>query len=195
MINVLDPISPTVTDRKSKLSRVRLRGTGHSKKLKELRAKKEAGQNNVNDREARIAMVLSGEDFPAASDIDAQITAELLNWEATSEAEQALKAQLDAAYREAATAELARLKKPHDAVVNPMLTSLIEFAAAYVELFQLSRDLKDKSVGWREGVCDLVPQLVDLFGAANVHSPLAGLLREAVRLGYVKASQLPKEMR
>jgi hypothetical protein len=119
----------------------------------------------------------------------------MLNWEATSEAEQSLKSQLDAAYREASTAVLKGLKPEHDKVVQRIVGPLVELAAAYVELFQLSRDLKDKSVGWRNGVCDLVPALVDIFGPPNQHSSLAGLLQEAVKANYLKASALPKEMR
>jgi hypothetical protein len=159
MITVQTPTSPDYTGLKSQTSRIRLRSNGHSKNVKELREKKSAGQFNGLDRDARIAMVLAGEDFPAASDIDAQITSELLAWEATEEAEKSLKPKLDAAYREAATAELKRIKPEHDKIVQRIVGALVELAPAYTELFQLSRDLKDKNVGWREGVCDLVPAL------------------------------------
>jgi hypothetical protein len=195
MITVPNPISPQVTDFQGQASRVRMRSNGHSKKVRELREKKAAGQNNVNDREARIAMVLAGDDFPAASDIDAQIATELLNWEATDEAEQSLKPKIAAAKHEAGTAVLAGLKKPHDEVVQRIVGPLSQLAHAWVELFQLSRDLKDKEIGWRNGVCDLVPALVESFGPPILASQLANLLHEAVKLGYLESSVLPKELR
>ena len=140
-------------------------------------------------------MVLAGEDFPAASDIDAQITAELLNWEATDEAEQSLKPKIAAAKYAAATEVLKGIKPEPDKIVQRIVGPLVELAPAFLELFDIGRQLKDKSCGWREGVCDLLPALIDLLGANNVHSPLATLLHEAVRLGYLKAGQVPKEMR
>ena len=59
-----------------------------------------------------------------------------------------------------------------------------------VELFDLGRQLKDKECGWREGVCNLLPALIELFGATNAHSSLATLLREAVKADYLKSSQI-----
>jgi hypothetical protein len=195
MITVQKPLSPKVTEIENQISRVRMRGNASSKKIKELRALKLAGQHNVNDSESRIAMILADKEIPAASDVDAQITTEMLNWEATEEAERSLKPKLAAAKYEASTAVLNGLKKPHDEVVQRVVSPLVEVAKAWNELFQLSRDLKDKEVGWRDGVCDLVPALVELFGANNVHSPLASFLQEAVKANYVKASALPKELR
>ena len=87
------------------------------------------------------------------------------------------------------------MKKPHDEVVQRIVGPLVEVATAWIELFDLSRQLKDKSVGWREGVCDLVPQLVDIFGPPNGSSELATLLQAVVAAGYLKAGQVPKELR
>jgi hypothetical protein len=196
MITVPNRISPTVTNILNQKSRARMLGSVSAKNVKELRAKQSAGENNANDREARIAMVLAGEDFPPASDIEAQLTTEMLRWQAADEADRSLDAPLAKARYEDATVVLKGLKPGHDAALIPALSALAEvFAPAWKEIFQLSRDLKDKDLGWREGVCDLVPQLVELFGVPNAHSPLASFLQKAVAAGYLKSAQLPKEFR
>jgi hypothetical protein len=193
---VPNPISPESTEFSNKLSRVRIRRNRHSNNLKELKAKQSAGHNSVLDRDARMEMVLSEKDFQGDSDIAAQIATEMLNFEATVEAEQSLIPQLAKARYEAATTVLAGLKKPHDEIVDRLLAGIVDaFIPAYIELFQLSRDLKDKDCGWRNGVCDLVPKLVDLFGPPSPNSPLASLLHEAVRCGYLKANDLPRQYR
>ena len=193
MITVQKPTSPNVTEIESQMARVRMRSNAHAKNVKELRAKKLAGQHNANDRDARIKMVLAGEEFPATDDVDAKLTTELLQWEATEEAAQSLKPKLAAAKYEASTAVLLGLKKPHDEVVQRIVGPLVEVAKAWNELFQLSRDLKDNGIGWRNGVCELVPALVDLLGPPNASSELATLLQTAVDAGYVKS--LPRELR
>ncbi len=190
MITVREPVSPTVTTIENQRSRVRMRGNGHAKKIKELRSKKLAGENNINDSAARLAMILADEEIPAASDIDAQITTEMLNWEATIEAERSLKPKLDAARYEASTAILTGLKPEHDAVVKRLLAALVEASAANAELFQLSRDLVDKGVGRRCGVCELMP---DFLGVPHKYSDFAEFMRSAVKAGYL--STLPKEFR
>jgi hypothetical protein len=194
MINVPKPTSPKVTETQNQIARIRMRGNASATKLKELRAKKLAGQNNVNDSEARLAMILADEEIPASSDIDAQITTELLNWEATNEAEQLLKPKLAAAQYEAATAVLTAIKPEHDALVKPRIVGpLVEFSKAWVELFGMSRELRDRGTGFRCGVCDLVPQLVDLFGPPTPYGPLATFLQAAVRAGYLQSKDFPRE--
>jgi hypothetical protein len=194
MIKVPDAISPTVTDFSNKKSRVRVRTNADSKKLRELLAKKNAGQHNILDSETRIEMVLAGKDFPADADVEGEITRLRLSLDACVQAEESLKVPLAKAKYEAATAVLIAIKPEQDKVVSRLLAALVkDFTPAYLELFQLSRDLKDKDCGWRNGVCDLVPKLVELFGPpTSPHSPLASLLQEAVRCNYLKASDLPK---
>ena len=196
MIVVQTPTSPKVTDLSNQFSRVRMRGNSDGKKLRELLAKKSSGQFNTADSEQRIAMVLAGEEFPVDADVDTEITRLRLSLEVCNEAEQSLKAPLAKAKYEAATAVLKGIKPEHDKLVNRLVTALVEdFAPAYIELFQLSRDLKDKDFGWRDGVCDLIPQLVDIFGPPNAHSALSSLLQAAVKLGYLNVKDLPKEIR
>ena len=192
MINVPKATSPKVTEAKAKKARVDMRENGHAKKIKELRAKKSLGQNNFNDRETLLAMILADEEIPAASDIDSQITTEMLNWEATHDAGRLLKRELEVAQREANTAALLLIKPEHDAVMKRLVTALAEVVTpAWIELFKLSRDLRDRDMGYQCGVCDLLP--TDLLGVPNAHSPLAAFLQAAVAAGYLKT--LPREFR
>jgi hypothetical protein len=69
--------------------------------VQELRTKKLRGQHNVDEHESRVAFVLAEKEIPASNDVDAQLTTELLNWEATDEAIKTLKPKLAAAKREA----------------------------------------------------------------------------------------------
>jgi hypothetical protein len=194
MIVVPPVILPKTTEIEIQDGRLEIREKASDRKVQELRAS--IRQPNTDDRESRIAMVLAGNDVSESSDTAARLTTELLNGQAIREARESLKPKLRAAKFEAATAVLAGLKPAHDAVMNRLVTALTDVVTpAYLEIFQLSRDLKDKDCGWRNGVCDLVPALVELFGANNAHSPLASLLHEAVRLGYLKAGQVPKELR
>jgi hypothetical protein len=186
MINVPKLISPKITEIENKIARVRMRSNGHAKKVKELRAN---GQNNLDDKAARIALVLAGKEIPASSEIDAQITTEMLNWQATIDAEQSLKSPLAAAKFEAQTDILAALKKPHDEIMKRLLAALVAASAANAELFDLSRQLKDQSIGWRNGVCQLMP--TDVIGVPHKYSELAEFMRQAVAAGYL--STLPKE--
>jgi hypothetical protein len=195
MIPVPKTKSPTTTELETKDSRLELLDRGKARKVKELRVLKSEGQRVV-DPDALMQMMLDGKDIPAPEDVDTQLTAEILKWQAIGDARQSLKAPLAKAKYEDATTVLAGLKKPHDEVLNPLLTALAEVVApAWVELFQLSRDLKDKDIGWRNGVCDLVPKLVELFGPPTPHGPLASFLQEAVRAGYLKAQDLPSQYR
>jgi hypothetical protein len=193
-IIVQTPTSPKLTEKKAKDGRFEILDKGQSRKVAELRALKSKGQRAV-DPAALMELMLDGKDVPAPDDVDTKLTAELLKWQTIVDARQPLKQEIDAAYREAATAVLKGIKPEHDAVVQRIVGPLVEVSKAYVEIFDLGRQLKDKDCGWREGVCDLLPALVELFGATNAHSPLATLLQEAVRLGYVKVGQVPKELR
>jgi hypothetical protein len=186
MINVPKLITPKITEIESQKARVRMRGNGHAKNIKELRAK---GKDNIDDKASRITMVLAGEDIPASSEIDAKIATEMRGWEATIDAEQSLKAPLAAAKYEAATDILAALKKPHDEIMKRLLAALVAASAANAELFDLSRQLKDQSIGWRNGVCQLMP--TDVIGVPHKYSELAEFMRQAVAAGYL--STLPKE--
>lgn len=195
MIPVPKTRSPKTTELEAKDSRLELLDNGQARKVRELRALKSEGQRAV-DPDALMQMMLDGKDIPAPEDVDTQLTAEMLKWTAIGDARQSLKAPLAKARYEDSTVVLKGLKPDHDAVLIPALTALAEvFAPAWKEIFQLSRDLKDKDLGWREGVCDLVPQLVELVGVPNKFSPLASFLQKAVAAGYLNSGQVPKEYR
>ena len=188
------PISPKTTELKTNITRVRMRGNGHAKNIKELRAKKSAGQN-INDSEARLAMILADEDIPATNDIDAQITTEMLNWQATTEAEQLLKPQLAKAEYEAATAilESAEVQKMHGDLMRRIALPLAEAAKAWLELYGLSLELRANDVGFRCGICQTMP--TELFGFPNSHSKLGAYLHALVKADYLHANDVPREFR
>jgi hypothetical protein len=194
MFNVQTPVLPKLTELKTQDGRLEILENGQARKVKELRALISQGQRVV-DPAALMQLMLDGKDIPEPEEVDTKLTAEMLKWQAVADTRQSLKPKIAAAKLEAATAVLKGLKPEHDAVVQRILSPLVEVSKAYVEIFDLGRQLKDKDCGWREGVCDLVPALVELFGPTNSYSPLATLLQEAVKLGYVKASAVPKELR
>jgi hypothetical protein len=191
MIIIQKPISPKITELQALIARVQMRGNASAKKIKELRAKKLARQNNVDDKESMIAMVLAGESIPASNDVDSQLTNEYLQWEATEAAEQSLKPKLAAAKREASDKLLVSIKPAHDVVMKKLMSGLSVATEAWIELFALSSDLRDYEIGFRNNVCELMP--IDLFGPPNRYSPLAEFMRAAVASGYLSA--LPKEFR
>jgi hypothetical protein len=190
MINVPKLTSPKITEIQSQKSRIRIRNNAAAKKYRELHAAKRARETNVDDKQSMIAMVLADQEIPSAIDIDAQSVKAALEWEATEAAEQSLDAPLAAAKGEAATDILKALKKPHDEVMKRLLAALVEASAANAELFQLSRDLRDKEIGFRCGVCELIPSFL---GVPHAASEFAQFMRDAVAAGYWSA--LPKEFR
>jgi hypothetical protein len=185
MITVQKPISPKVTELQALIARLEMRGNGKAKTVRELRAKKLAGQRNINDRESRIAMVMAEQEFPATDDTDAKLTSELLEWEAIEEAKQSLKPKLDAAKREASDKVLVTVKSDHDAVMKKLVSGLSVATEAWIELFQLSRDLLDYDIGYRNGICETMP--LDLFGPPNAYSPLAEFMGDALKAGHLKS--------
>src|SRR5258707_15504127 len=118
MINVQKPISPKITEIQAVIARLEMRGKAHAKNVHELRAKKLAGQHNINDKDSRIAMVLAEQEIPVTDDADTKLTSELLQWEAIEEAKQAQKPKLAPAKREAADKILVGIKPGHDAVMK-----------------------------------------------------------------------------
>jgi hypothetical protein len=191
-MNVPKVISPKTTEQQTVIARLEMRGSAKAKNIRDLRALKLQGEHNINDKDSRIAMVLAEQDIPSTDDVDAKIAAEYLQWEAIEEAKQAQKPKLAAAKREAADSILDGLKKEHDVLVHTIVSSLADVVApAWAELFDLSRQLKDKDIGWRKGICETMP--LDLFGPPNVYSPLAVFMRAAVEAGFLKS--LPKEYR
>jgi hypothetical protein len=186
-------ISPAITELQSQDDRLVMSDKALKREI-ELTAK--ASQPTADDNASLIAMVIANPDnFPTAIDNNAKQKAAWQKRAAIDAARQSLKPKLAAAKFEAASAVLKGIKPEHDKVVQKIIEPLTQLSHAYVELFDLGRQLRDKEVGWRNGVGDLLPALLEIFGATNIHSPIAALLHEAVRLGYVKAAQLPKELR
>jgi hypothetical protein len=184
MITVQEPISPKTTELKAVITRLEMRENAKAKTVRELRAKKLAGQHNINDRESRIAMVMAEESFPATDDTDAKLTSELLEWEAIVEAKESVKPKLAAARREASDKILAGLKPAHDEIMHRLVSALVEAHKANVELFDLRSQLRDRSIGWRNGVCELLPD--EVLNTPTIYSHLADFFRAAVKAGYLK---------
>jgi hypothetical protein len=191
MLNVPLHINPKVTELQAIIARLDMRGNGKAKAVHEVREKKLAGQHNINDKESRIAMVMAEQDIPATDDLDAQLTTLLLQWEAIEEAKESYKPKLAAAKYEAATAILTGLKPAHDKIMKRLLAALVEASAANAELFDLRSQLRDKSIGFRCGVCEL--DSTDVLGVLHKLSDLAEFMRSAVAGGYL--STLPKEFK
>jgi hypothetical protein len=145
------------------------------------------------DSQESIALVLANPDDIATADHSAVIKAAWQKKAAIDAARQSLKPKLAAAKREAADKILANIKPVHDAEMKKLMQGLSVATEAWIAVFGLSRDLVDHGVGWRNQVCDLVPELTELFGVPNAYSPLAGLLLAAVKAKYLSA--LPKEFR
>jgi hypothetical protein len=185
MLNVPKLISPDITAQQAVFARLDMRAKAASREVRELRERKLQGQNNVNDKTTRISMVLAEQDIPATDDTDVKLTAKLLQWEAIEEAKESLKPKLAIAKREAADKILAGLKKPHDAIMARLLAALVDAHAANVELFDLRSQLRDREIGFRNGVCELMPD--EVLSSPTIYSPLADFFRAAVKAGFLKA--------
>lgn len=157
-----------------------------AEKIHSLRSMKTEGQFNTDSKEERIAMVLAGRDVRASNDVETQLSLAQTNWEAIHEAREVLKPKIRAAKHEADTESLEKQYKPlHDKLMARLLPALITAHKANVELFAMSRELKDKEIGWRNGVCDTMPS--EVLGAPTIHSPVAEFFRTAVAKGYLES--------
>ena len=157
-----------------------------AEKIHSLRSMKTEGQFNTDSKEERIAMVLAGRDVRASNDVETQLSLAQTNWEAIHEAREVLKPKIRAAKHEAATEILEKQYKPlHDKLMARLLPALVTAHQAHVELFAMARELKDREIGWRNGVCDTMPS--EVLAAPTVYSPLADFFRAAVSGGYLKA--------
>jgi hypothetical protein len=151
---------------------------------------------DVNDSESLIAMVLADPDnIQTAPDNNAKLKAAWQKRAAIDAARQSLKPKRAAAVRDAGTAILQspEVQKTHGEIMQRLTTGLVEASKAYVQLFDLSRELRARDIGFRCGICELMP--LDLLGAPGPYSPLAGFLRAAVAANYLKASAVPNELR
>jgi hypothetical protein len=181
---VQDPVNPEMTGLQATIARLDMRGAAKSKSVRELRARKLDGERSIDDKDSRIAMVLSEETFPAANDTEAKLTSELLEWQAIEEAKESLKKKLAAARQKASDKVLAGLKPEHDEVMQRLLSALVEAHKANVELFDLRNQLRDRSIGWRLGVCELLPD--EVLGAPTIYGHLADFFSAAIKAGHLK---------
>jgi hypothetical protein len=165
------------------------RAQASSEKVHSLRALKTEGQNNIDNKESRIAIVLSGKDIPASNDVDAQLTTEMLQWESINEAQQVIDKQIRTASYKAATALCKSLKPEHDKIMVRLASSLLDVLKAHAELFSLKQQLIDNGSGL-VGICLLMPSFLD--APNNRYSPLAEFLRAAKAENYISA--VPKEL-
>jgi hypothetical protein len=62
---------------------------------------------------------------------------------------------------------------------------------AYAELFAIKREMIDKGIGISDGVCELLPDFLDV--PTNRYSPLADFFRDAVKAGFMRS--VPEQLR
>jgi hypothetical protein len=190
--------SPQITELQNKDARLTIRDKALVKEIKELNAIKSQGsQENIDDRESVIAMVLADPDknISSVSDVDARLKTAWLNRQTINDARQSLKQKIEGARSETGTAILKspEVQKSHAEIMQRLISPLVEVSKAWVELFGMSRELRDREIGFRFGICQTMP--LDLLGAPNAYSPLALFLQAAVEAGFVKAGAIPKEFR
>jgi hypothetical protein len=191
-------ITPQITELQNTDSRLVIRDKALEREIKELNAMKSQGsQQNVDNRESLIAFVTANpdEDMPDTADIDARLKKAWLNRQAIHDARQSLKQKTEKAKFEAGTSILKspEVQKPHGELMQRIAPPLAQIAKAWVELFGMSRELHDREIGFRHGICQCMP--LDLFGPPNVYSPLASFLQAAVEAGFVKETSVPREYR
>jgi hypothetical protein len=156
----------------------------------------QGNQPNADGSESLIAMVLADPDnIQTAPDNNAKLKAAWQKRAAIDAARQSLKPKLAKAKYEAGSAILKSpdVQRQHSELMKRIVPPLAEIAKAWAELFAMSRELRDREIGFRFGVCETMP--LDLFGVPNAHSPLADFLNRAVKAGCISAGSVPKEFR
>jgi len=191
-------ISPTITAIKNSDSRLAISDKAELREITALNAIKEKGSTqNLDNRESVLAFVTANPDadLPETADVEAQLRKRWLKRAAINDARQELKQKLAKAKHDRATEILKspEVQKAHADLMARIAPPLAEIAHAYVALFGMSSECRDRGTGFRYGICETMP--LDLFGAPNAWSPLAQYLQAAVEAGFVKASALPKELR
>ena len=185
--------NPTITALKSTAARLELTDKAIKRENDELTAK--GNQPTADDSAALVAKVLADPDNISLDDDAAKIKANWAKRAAIDSARQSLKSKIEAAKREAGDAILksAEIQKAHGEIMQRLVGPLVEVAKAWTDLFAMSRECRDREIGFRFGICETMP--LDLLGAPNVYSPLASFLQEAVKAGYIKAGAIQKEFR
>jgi hypothetical protein len=187
-------ISPAMTELQNQDSRLAMSEKSQKREIEELTA--QGSQPNADDNESLIAKVLANPDsFPTDSDNAAKIKTAWQKRAAIDAARQSLKPKLAKAKYEAGSAILKSpdVQRQHSELMKRIVPPLAEIAKAWAELFAMSRELRDREIGFRFGVCETMP--LDLFGVPNAHSPLADFLNRAVKAGCISAGSVPKEFR
>jgi hypothetical protein len=187
-------ISPAMTELQNQDSRLVMSDKAQKREIEELTA--QGSQPNADDNESLIAKVLANPDsFPTDSDNAAKIKTAWQKRAAIDAARQSLKPKLAKAKYEAGSAILKspEVQKQHGDLMKRIVPPLAEIAKAWAELFAMSRELRDREIGFRHGICECMP--LDLLGVPNQFSPLASYLQSAVKAGYISAGSVPKELR
>jgi hypothetical protein len=185
-------ISPAMTELQNQDSRLVMSDKAQKREIEELTA--QGSQPNADDNESLIAKVLANPDsFPTDSDNAAKIKTAWQKRAAIDAARQSLKPKLAKAKYEAGSAILKSpdVQRQHSELMKRIVPPLAEIAKAWAELFAMSRELRDREIGFRFGVCETMP--LDLFGVPNAFSPLATFLQAAVKAGYISAGSVPKQ--
>jgi hypothetical protein len=184
-------ISPAITKIDNDDARLKMADGPLKREIDALNA--QSDQPKPGDNDALIALVLADPENIQPPDSAAKLKAAWAKRAAINAARESLKPKREAAVREAGTAILKspEVQKTHADIMQRVVSPLAEVAKAWVELFGMSRELRDRDIGYRENICTTMP--LDLLGVPSSHSPLGSFLNAAVAAGWLKASALPRE--
>jgi hypothetical protein len=186
--------SPKITELQTQDARLVISDKALTREIEQLTAK--GNQPTAADNASLIAMVLADPDnINVEDDSAAKIKTAWAKRQAIHEARQSLKTKLAQAKHEAGDAILqsADVQKQHAELMKRLTTGFVEVSKAWADLFAMSRELRDREVGFRFGICETMP--LDLLGAPNAYSPLADFLNQAAKAGYISAGSVPREYR
>jgi hypothetical protein len=187
-------ISPQMTELQNQDARLVMSDKALKREIEELNAR--GSQPNADDNESQIALVLADPDnIITASDNNTKIKTAWQKRAAIDTARQSLKPRFAKARYDAGTAILKspEVQKQHGEIMKRLVSGLVDASKAWVELHGMSLEIREKDMGFRCGICEVLPS--DLFGAPNQYSPLANFLNAAMKAGFLKAQDLPKEFR
>jgi hypothetical protein len=187
------PISPQMTELQNQDARLVMADRALKREIEELNAK-DSRPNNAGDSDALNELVIADPDnFPTASDNAAKIKTAWQKRAAIEAARQSIKPKLKKTKDDAATAILAspEVQKKHGDLMKRIAPPLAEIAKAWAELYSMSLEIREHDLGFRCSICEVMP--LELFGFPNTHGPLGAYLNAAVKAGYIKSSDVPKE--
>jgi hypothetical protein len=137
-----------------------------------------------------LKRTLADEPLADSVAVEEQIEKEQRQWSAYEQAIEFLTREIDKEKAVLAIQYSKQLKPQHDELMRKLCKPLLEFHAAYCELYALKRHLIDNEVGLR-GLCLTLPDF--LSEPSNKYSEMADFFRALKRENYIK--EVPKELR